>query len=136
MNLSTVESGMPWGHWLLVAGGGALGAVARVGVALWINTRWPTALFPWATLWVNISGAFLLGLLVSVLAERTALPSATRLLLVSGFLAAYTTFSTLNYESLVLIESGQGLKAVLNLLGSLVAGMLAVWLGTQLGKLL
>jgi fluoride exporter len=76
---------------------GALGALARYGVEGAIARR--TTSFPWATFVVNVSGSFLLGLVVTLLGERVAVAPWVRSALAIGFLGAYTTFSTLSLES-------------------------------------
>ena len=73
--------------------GGFLGAISRYGVALWIGQRWGRN-FPLGTFLINISGSFLIGLLMSLFTERFMVNPQWRLLFVVGFLGAYTTFST------------------------------------------
>jgi len=82
---------------------GALGALARYGVEGAIARR--TTSFPWATFVVNVSGSFLLGLVVTLLGERVAVAPWVRSALAIGFLGAYTTFSTLSLESYRLLEA-------------------------------
>jgi len=120
---------------LWVGVGGFLGANARYWLGEWVQARWGAA-FPWATFLINVSGSFVLGLLVALLAARTAFPHAPvlRLALAVGFLGAYTTFSTFTMETLTLMSGGAWLRAFGNMFGSLAAGMLAVWLGTTLGR--
>ncbi len=87
--------------------------------------------FPWATFAINVSGSFLLGLLMTLFLARIV-GDPWRLLLAVGFLGAYTTFSTFEYESARLVLSWAALG---NLLGSVVAGYGAVWFGIRLGQL-
>ena len=116
----------------LVAVAGSLGALSRYGLQAWINgILGPTVL---STFVVNVSGAFLLGLLVGVAEGRVGLPANTRLVLGVGFLGAYTTFSTLMYESANRIEGGAYLTASINLIGSIIIGMVAVFAGLVLGR--
>jgi CrcB protein len=102
---------------------------------MWAVQRFGNA-FPWATFLINISGSFLLGFLIVFLMARA--PSAEmqnlRLLLAVGFLGAYTTFSTFEYETLALTQSGNIGRAFLNALGSLIAGFIAVYLGEVAAK--
>lgn len=115
---------------LVVGAGGFLGAIARYLVGTWINSRY-SGLFPWATFVINITGSFLLGLMATLLMNRVLINPNWRLFVTIGFVGAYTTFSTFEYESAQLGSSWQALG---NLLGSVTAGYLAVWLGIRLGQ--
>ncbi|GAC1491520.1 MAG: hypothetical protein NVS1B1_09160 [Candidatus Limnocylindrales bacterium] len=118
---------------VLVGLGGFLGAVARYLVDGWIAERAGTT-FPFGTLLVNLSGAFLLGLLYALTVERGLLPEAIRPPVFIGFIGAYTTFSTLALESWRLIESGSYGLGIANLVGSIVLGIVAVVAGLALGR--
>ena len=111
---------------------GACGVNARywlgVGVARWIGVR-----FPWATVAINVSGSFAIGLAAVLLAERWPHP-LVRIGVLTGFLGGYTTFSAYMLESVTLWERGDRPLAALNLVGSLIAGLLAVLLGMALGR--
>lgn len=120
---------------VLVGIGGFFGAVARYLVDGWVAER-TGATFPWGTLVVNLSGAFLLGLLFSLTVERGALPAAIRGPILIGFIGAYTTFSTLALESWRLIEDGSYLLGVANLVGSVALGIAVVVVGLVLGRAL
>jgi CrcB protein len=120
---------------LLIGAGGFLGALARYAVALWIGQRWGRS-FPLGTFIVNISGSFLIGLLMSLFTERFLVNPQWRLLLVVGFLGAYTTFSTFEYETGTLLKDGEWLIAGLNVTVSVVAGLLALKCGEVLAKIL
>ena len=109
-----------------VAVGGALGAPARYGVAQLIHDR--PGSFPWATFWTNVSGSFVLGA-VLVLVERFPPSRYLRPLVATGFLGAYTTFSTFAVEADVLIKDGHAATALSYAGASLVVGIVAVWLG-------
>lgn len=113
--------------------GGALGAATRYGAVL-LAERLSDAALPLATWGVNFTGCLLIGLLVPLLG-RGGLPDALQYLLVVGFLGALTTFSTFSLETLVLWEGGLPWYALLNAAGSVVIGLLCVWLGLQLGRL-
>ena len=115
---------------LLVGLGGFLGAVARFLVGTWIVGRYGAS-FPWATLVINVSGSFLLGLVGTLLLSRVLVNPSWRLGVAIGFIGAYTTFSTFEYESARL---GSSWAALANLLGSVTAGYGAVWLGIRLGQ--
>jgi len=116
-----------------IAVAGALGAVARYGVDELIGRR--TGAFPWGIFVVNITGAFLIGLMVETLEPRFE-DSWVRLAVVTGFLGAYTTFSTFSLDTFRLLEEGHNLQAGFNAFGTLAAGLVAVWLGLKLGRAL
>ncbi|WP_418957114.1 fluoride efflux transporter CrcB [Streptomyces tritici] len=109
-------------NWLLVLAGGAVGAPLRYLVDRAVQTRHGRA-FPWGTLTVNVAGSFVLGLLTGVSSAQA------QLLLGTGLCGALTTYSTFSYETLKLYESGARRHAAANVLGSVAAGLLAVWLG-------
>jgi len=113
--------------------GGFFGAIARYGVALWIGQRWGRS-FPLGTFAINVSGSFLIGLLMSLFTERFMVNPQWRLMLVVGFLGAYTTFSTFEYETGGLVKDGEWLLALLNVLSSVVAGFIALKLGEVIAK--
>ena len=119
---------------LWVGLGGFVGANARYLLATWIAGRASTA-FPLETLVINLSGSLVLGLLLGVL-ENHVTPPALRLALATGFLGAYTTFSTFTYETIRLVEEGSLLLAALNAGGSLALGLGAVFGGLGLGRTL
>jgi CrcB protein len=120
--------------WLWVGVGGFLGANARYATGLLSQRLFGTG-FPYGTLAANLLGSFLLGFVLAFLAER-ALPFSheLRLAVAVGFLGAFTTFSTYQFESHALLDDGQWLLAFLNLFGSLAAGLVAVRLGLLLGR--
>jgi fluoride exporter len=120
---------------VLVALGGAAGAVTRRLLDLWVTDRTESA-FPFGTLVINLSGAFLLGVLFAWAIERDVLPREVRGPLMIGFLGAYTTFSTLMLESWRLMEDGAWQLGLVNLAGSVVLGMIAVVGGLAVGRLL
>ncbi len=120
---------------LWVGAGGFLGALSRYWLGTWIAQRFTgAAQFPWSTFVINITGSFILGLFMVLITERIIAPPHWRLLIAVGFVGAYTTFSTFEYETLTLIENGSMLRAVANVVFSVLAGLLAVWLGAKLGR--
>lgn len=121
----------------LIGLGGFLGANARFWLGTWIQQRYGMG-FPWGTFIVNVSGSFVLGFFMTFVIERLGNPQAQalRLLVATGFVGAYTTFSTLEYETFTLVEAGTLFLAFGNVLGSLVAGFFAVWLGVALARVL
>lgn len=123
----------PLTRFLMVGVGGFLGAIARYAVSLWVARFW-SGDFPLATFLINVSGCFILGFFASLIAERLALDPAWRLLVATGFVGAYTTFSTFEYETHRLVETGAVLWATLNVAASVVVGFLAVRLGAALAR--
>jgi CrcB protein len=120
--------------YLWVALGGALGSVARFAIGLWIYERMGTR-FPYGTFVINISGCFIIGFALTMLDERMGLPPQWRLAIPIGFVGAYTTFSTFEYETLRLAHNGQAAIALLYIVLSVVLGYAAVWLGTMTGRI-
>jgi CrcB protein len=112
---------------------GAIGALARYGLDGVISRRAP-ALFPWGTLVVNLTGAFLAGVLFTVLTDRFAMAPWIRSSLLIGLLGGYTTFSTFTLETYRLLEDGSFLLAAANGVGSLVGGLAAVYAGVVVGR--
>ena len=90
--------------------------------------------FPWETLVINVSGSLALGFLFTYLVEITVTPAWLRAALLVGLLGSYTTFSTFSLESFRLLEDGAYAPALANLLGSLVAGLAAVYAGIVLAR--
>ncbi|MDR5682871.1 MAG: fluoride efflux transporter CrcB [Armatimonadota bacterium] len=120
---------------VLVVVGGAIGALLRYAVEGWFAGRTGIS-FPYGTLVVNVTGSFALGLLSVFTIERLLLSPEARLFVGVGLLGAYTTFSTWQYESWRLIESGSWPLAVVNLGGSLVLGFAALVVGVLIGRAL
>ena len=116
-----------------VAAGGALGAPARYGISLAVTIS-PGSL-PWGTFWINVSGSFALGALLAVLlvhfpADRYHL----RPFLATGFLGAYTTYSTFATETDLLIRNGHAAVALAYAAASLAGGLAAAWSGLIAGR--
>jgi CrcB protein len=117
----------------MVGAGGFAGAIARYALGVWIGQRWGRS-FPLGTLVINVTGSFLIGLLMPLLTERVVANPQWRLLLVIGFLGAYTTFSTFEYETGALLKDGEWLYASLNIVLSVVMGFIALKLGETLSR--
>jgi CrcB protein len=115
--------------------GGFLGAVARYGVGLWIGQKWGRS-FPLGTFFINVSGSFLIGFLMALFTERLMLNPQWRMFLVIGFLGAYTTFSTFEYETGALLRDSEWLIASLNLVLSVFVGFIALKLGEGAARIL
>ena len=118
---------------MMVFLGAGAGGLARYVAGTFIMER-SSGRFPFGTFVVNVSGSFLIGLLMSFFTERLDLSLNWRLLLVVGFLGGYTTFSSLEYESFIAARSGSPAIALLNLIGSILCGYTAVWIGSILGS--
>jgi fluoride exporter len=118
-----------------VALGGALGASARYGLDRLIEHR-SDAVFPWATFTINLTGCLAIGLISATLIDRHHLPAWLRIGLVMGVVGGYTTFSTFAEESLDLVDARDVLEAVFYIGGSIVLGVLAVYVGRSLGRAL
>ena len=115
-------------NYFWVALGGALGAMARFGAVQLATARWePT--FPWGTLAVNVTGSLLIGFVATILSNREADP-ALRLLLITGVLGGYTTFSAFSFEALALITEQRHLAAASYMVGSVLLGVAAAAIGT------
>jgi len=122
-------------RYLMIALGGALGAVARYQVAAMVQARVATG-FPWGTFWVNISGCLVMGIATTLLTERLVVNPQWRFLVPIGFIGAYTTFSTFEMELFRANTEGAWLIGGAYLVGSVVAGYIALWLGVVLARLL
>ena len=120
-------------EYVWIAIGGMLGAMARFGVSNAVAGSWGSAL-PYGTLVVNLTGSFAIGLLLTVLLDRVADP-LWRLLLVTGFLGGYTTFSAYSNELVGLIVSGRVTWAAAYLVASNLLGVGACLVGTACGRL-
>ena len=124
---------MRWWEWLLVAAAGACGAPLRYVVDTKVSDR-VDAVFPYGTLLVNVTGSFLLGVVTGLVLDH-GLGSSEQLVIGTGLLGAYTTFSTFTLESLALLQGGETAAAVRNVTGSVVIGALAAAAGWGLAAL-
>jgi CrcB protein len=102
-------------------------------VAQWAAQRWGTA-FPYGTFIINITGCFILGLFATLML-RFAWNDNWRLLIAIGFVGAYTTFSTFEYDTLQLAAQNQWSRALVNILGSVLLGFIAAYLGVAVARL-
>jgi len=120
---------------LVIAAGGAFGAVSRFFASHAVYHLLGRN-FPYGTLFVNVAGSFLMGLLFILFIERFSSASEWRSMILIGFLGSFTTFSTFSMETLTLLQQADYLKAGLNILSSVVLCLLAAWLGVLLARIL
>lgn len=117
--------------YLVVLAGAGFGGLARYMLGTWIMAKYGGR-FPLGTFLINISGAFLIGLTMTLLTERLQPHPNWRLFLVVGILGGYTTFSSFEYETLQAVRAGERWMGLLYVAGSVMLGYLAVWLGAAL----
>jgi CrcB protein len=120
-------------HILYIAAGGAIGAVLRFGVSNGVYGVFGRS-FPYGTLVVNVLGSLLIGLLSILFIERYTLNPEVRAIFIIGILGAFTTFSTFSMETFNLLENGEFVKALLNILLSVTLCLIATWVGVILGR--
>ncbi|WP_418791339.1 fluoride efflux transporter CrcB [Phosphitispora sp. TUW77] len=113
--------------------GGVFGAIARYGLSKWVGRHWNRA-FPLATFCINIIGSFILGILFVVFSKNGFAVTCLQDLIVTGFLGAFTTFSTFAYEIVILIEDGDKDAGMKYFIMSIIAGLAAAFLGMTLGE--
>jgi len=122
-------------RYLMIAIGGAAGAIARYQLAAVIQARIPAG-FPLGTFVVNITGCLVMGIAMTLLTERLVVHPNWRYLVPVGFIGAYTTFSTFEYETFRAITEGSVMIAFGNIIASVVAGYAALWLGVVFARVL
>jgi fluoride exporter len=118
-----------------IAVGAVLGANLRFVVGNWAADRFGGD-FPYGTLLINVSGAFVIGIFLALVTDRLSVDPLWRLFFVTGFLGGYTTFSTYTWEALVLAQTGAWMRAGLYVLGSNAVALFGVWLGASLTRIL
>lgn len=119
-------------YWM-VGIGGLVGSVARFWLGGVVSQRMSPR-FPYGTFVINCTGCFLIGLVMTLIAEKGYANSMWRYLIVIGFLGGYTTFSSFEYETFRAVQDSEGIIAMLNAFGSLGIGFLSVWLGALTGR--
>ncbi len=120
---------------LWIGAAGALGAMARYALA-GLAQRAGGASFPWGTLSVNLLGSFVFGVIWSLAEERLLISGEMRLILLTGFVGAFTTFSTLMFETGALLQDSEWALAAANLFGQSAAGLACLFLGLAIGRFL
>ena len=119
--------------YLMVGMGGAAGSALRFWLGSYLGGRLGSR-FPYGTFAVNISGSFLIGMILTVMAEKTQWSANWRYLVPIGFIGGYTTFSAFEYETFRLFQDGQLLTAALNVALSVIVGFVGVWAGAVAGR--
>jgi len=122
-------------RYLLIALGGAFGSIARFWVGSTVAGRMGTR-FPFGTFVINLTACLIIGFSLTYLGKRVDLSPAWRYLIPVGFIGAYSTFSTYEWETLSTMRSGAFALAALYAVGSLILGLVAVWCGAALAELL
>lgn len=118
---------------LYIASGGAIGAVMRYGASLGVYSLFGRN-FPYGTLFVNVAGSLLMGVLSVVMLDRFNIGPEWRAAILVGLLGSFTTFSTFSIETLNLLEQGDMIKAIANIAVSVIVCLAAVWFGVVLGR--
>jgi len=119
--------------YLLIAVGGALGSMARYWVGSTIAGRMGSR-FPYGTFVINLTACIIIGFSLTYLGKRAGLSPAWRFLIPIGFIGAYSTFSTYEWETLTTLRAGAFAMAGLYAIGSLILGLVATWLGAVLAE--
>ena len=120
---------------IMVFIGGGLGAFARYVVAGWVQESSGNS-FPWGTMTVNVIGSLLIGLAMSISSRTFWITPQVRLVLATGFLGGFTTFSTFSYETLSLIQDGEMAFASFNIVCTVTACLVGTWAGMAVGRVL
>jgi len=121
---------------LLIGLAGALGSLARYGLSGLISNRFSESMFPWATVCVNLVGCLVFGILWSMMETRLSVSSEIRAMILIGFMGAFTTFSTFVYDTSQLMQNSLWMLAAGNLLLQNVVGIVALFLGLAIGRLI
>jgi CrcB protein len=120
---------------LLVLLGGALGTGCRYWLSVYVYSIVEKPSFPYANFIINVSGSFVIGILAELFEARVLVSPTVRAALLTGVLGGYTTFSSFSLETFSLLRDGEMWLALVNALGSVFLGLVAVWLGVRLVQL-
>lgn len=112
--------------------GGAVGTGFRYFISMFIYSLVKQPSFPYANLFINVSGSLIIGVLAELFDTRLLVSPVLRVALLTGVLGGYTTFSSFSFETFSLIRDGEAWLALLNAAGSVLLGLIAVWLGVRL----
>ncbi|SHM28215.1 CrcB protein [Caldanaerovirga acetigignens] len=121
--------------YLYISIGGALGALARYILSAWLNDKITTDI-PFGTLFINLTGSFLLGLLYSLSMNFIVSENIIKFFIMIGFLGAFTTFSTFSLETLIMLYEGSLKGALINVVSNVLGGLVATFLGINLINLI
>ena len=121
---------------ILVGAGGFLGAILRYAIAGWVHNLLQNAWFPYGTLVVNVAGCLLIGFLAGLAEQRSLLGPELRVFLFIGILGGFTTFSSFAYETFSLARDAENIAAAVNIFAQLVLGLLGVWFGNAMARLM
>lgn len=120
--------------YLLIALGGACGALSRYGIGRAVNIYLAQVHWPLGTFAVNIAGSFTIGALYVLITEKSIIHTDWRYVLMVGFLGAFTTFSTFSLESVAMLEAGKVALALLYMSATLASCVIGCWLGMSLAR--
>ncbi len=120
---------------LLVLLGGALSTGCRYWLSTFVYSVIEKPSFPYANFIINVSGSFIIGILAELFEARVLISPTVRVALLTGVLGGYTTFSSFSFETFSLIRDGEMWLALVNALGSVLLGLVAVWMGVRLAQL-
>jgi CrcB protein len=120
---------------LLVLLGGALGTGCRYWLSALVYSVIEKPSFPYANLIINVSGSFIIGILAELFEGRVLVSPTVRAALLTGVLGGYTTFSSFSFETFSLLRDGEMWLALVNAFGSVLLGLVAVWMGVRLVQL-
>ena len=117
---------------IIIAVGGAIGTISRFGLnQLFLDQNGGNTI---SSFIANSTGSFILGFLIAYISLKPEWPPEIKLFLSIGILASYTTFSTLTVSTIYMIENGEIIKALINVSGSILVGLIAAYLGIILGR--
>lgn len=121
-------------NFILVFIGGGFGSILRYGISYFFQEK--TLEFPIATFIANLIGSLIIGILLGISLTHTSMSQSMKLLLITGFCGGFTTFSTFSSESLFLLQNNMISTALLYIISSIILGILFVFIGIYLGKMI
>jgi fluoride exporter len=121
---------------IIVGIGGIFGAISRFAIEHWVSEFTKASVFPFGTLTVNILGCLIIGMLFALIEDYGSISPRLRLLLITGFLGALTTFSSFGLDTFNLIQKNHLIIAIINILVQVVFGLIAVWLGFVITRII